>query len=189
MAAPYAGWTWMLPGDLRHDVERRICEVAAWWCRPGPRELAPERALRSPKLLPPRLAEVREPWAQVQLLRNCIEFAAVERARLIAAQSIALPDLRSALRSGRLLGHDLEQCTADQLPNAASPFFDVYDNPGWDSWVHCLNASWNRYDFWVCLSWIPNVLLIEADQAMTSSTDCLVWIHPESLGLLSNDNG
>jgi hypothetical protein len=130
---------------------------------------------------------MRSPWEDVPLLRRCVEHVAATRSRLLREREIANVPAETALRQGLLLGHDIASCTRDQLPHAISPIFDLDDQIGWDTWLDCLHlesADKTREDHRVLLAWIPQDIIADVDAAaMTSCTDCLVWIRPESLGL------
>ena len=176
--------TWTLGEDERFALTRRLREAASWClARTYPED--PAEVLRSPELSPPGYADIGDRWESPSLMRQRIRHVATERERLLRERGMPIVALDLALRSGRILGHDVPACTFDQIPNAASPLFDLQDNIGWDAWVDWLPEPGDpdREDAFMCLSWVPERLVPAVDGAMVSCTDCLVWIGPESLSL------
>lgn len=185
LAGPVSGETWTLSESTLDELRVRVQEAASW-CLVQQYPEDPTKILRSPELEPPKFAEMQRLWEDVPLFEECIQHVFATRSRLLDERMVERVSLDSALQAGRILGHDLASCTADQLPHAMSAVFDLWDNIGWDSWVHCLpsdSADRDRLDHTTCLAWIPERLIPLVDGAMISCTDCVLWIPAEHLSL------
>ena len=180
---PWSSHSFDLDENLKSEIRVHIREAAAW-CSTIVRSGDPGAWLRSPELQPADLDYEVPPWLEIPAIRARTELLCHRRAAALRDRDVRMPSLAVALRSGRLLGHDLATCTADHESHACSAFFDVRGTPGWDSWVHCVTHDQPARDGTdaMQLFWIPNWFVAEASRAMVNSADCLVWIHPRRLG-------
>ena len=120
-------------------------------------------------------------WPENGVVEESVEFVALRRRELLSAMQVPLLSLDAAMGKCRLLGHDLGNCTYDDLPYTSTPFFDHQDNAGWDSWLHCIPAVACGNSLILMLSWIPLAFVETADHGLGTSTDCLFWVDPETV--------
>lgn len=170
-----------VPPDEASEVQRRLCEARAW-CLAKFNPDDPRFSLRSPDLKPPRefTNEFRGGTGQIEYDALSTEQRAAlvnevsrRRSIMLAQHSIACPDWAAA-GDGELLVVAIDYSLWEGLPESESNgFFDSYDIPAWDTWVHLQRFEGTD----VLLSWVPRALIETVNNGIiVSTTACIEWI-------------
>jgi hypothetical protein len=168
-----------VPPDAAPLVLRRAAEAMAWCSGP----VAIAHRLRTPELRPARpfVLERQRPdgtFTHEYLDTNDraveVERVGARRAELLALHgSEAVPVPRDASH-GRFLVAEIDCSVWDGLSEDESDgFFDIYDVPAWDTWIHLERAKGTD----ALLCWVPAPLIEPVSNGIAvNCTDCIGWI-------------
>ncbi len=137
-----------------------------------PDNLVPLKSqLRSPELTPS--ADIGR-YSVKTNEKHIVDEVVSKRASLLASDSSNLSAYRQS--SGRLLIYEPTENVSDGASQVSSQgFFDVYDAPPWDTWVHYAD---NRE----LICWVPEALISLAQKGVDANcVDCIHWANPRLL--------
>jgi len=137
-----------------------------------PDNLVPLKSqLRSPQLTPS--AEISH-YSMKTNERPIVEEVVSKRASLLASDSFNGAASRQS--SGRLLIYEPTENVSDGASQVSSHgFFDLYDAPPWDTWVHYANSR-------ELICWVPEALISLAQKGIDANpVDCIHWAAPHLL--------
>lgn len=177
------------------EFKRRLAEAIAW-CMPRASAEDPAGSTRFPAFAPenlhgeyPHLTPFNptlfreDVLAALQRREEIVAQLAGQRRRLLAdGDGIVAPPLPIPF-TGRLLLLRFDLQIADGLSMSESAgFFDIYDTPGWDTWVwyevdwEAARANRERSEFLV--SWMPPSFIEHAEQGIrVNCVNCLTWAN------------
>jgi len=162
------------------EFQNRLAQSIAW-CTSRPITLG-ESCCRTPALRPPRmfvekrqLPDGRHEYDSLNFAEKMIAVREVaeKRAALLKAEGIKIPNPSSDLAGGRLLLFECDLSIWDGLSeDASSGFVDVYDIPGWDTWLDV--GKTGRHE--VLIVWVRPQLIDAANEAMAvNAVACHQW--------------
>jgi hypothetical protein len=173
---------YIIPADAAPTVRRRLAETIAW-CSNRTTGAVPRQILRSPELEPDHLFVIERPspdgtdtldYFGTEERANIVQRLADKRASLLTEQGIEVPELTPDLMGGRLLLFEIDWSVWDGLSeNESQSYFDVYDNPAWDTWVHLQPTE--RGDTLLC--WVPPLFIPFVNGGIAvNCTSCIDWV-------------
>lgn len=168
-----------VPPDAAPLVLRRAAEAMAWCSG----RVAWGNALRTPELRPARsfILERQRPdgtYAHEYLDTNAraaeVEHVGVRRAGLLALHGTDAARQPRTASHGRFLVAEIDSSVWDGLAEGESDgFFDVYDVPAWDTWIHLQRAKGTD----ALLCWVPAPLVEPVSKGIAvNCTDCVGWV-------------
>jgi hypothetical protein len=160
-------------------VLRRAAEAMAWCYG----RVALDNRLRTPELRPARPFILERPLPDGRYTHEYLDMtdraAEVERvgarrADLLAQHGTESADVPRTGSHGQFLVAAIDCSVWDGLSQGESGgFFDVYDVPAWDTWIHLRHA--NGTDALLC--WVPAPLIEPVNNGIAvNCTDCIGWV-------------
>lgn len=160
-------------------VRRRLTEAMAWCSS----QIALRNLLRTPELRPahPFVLEKRRDNGthDYEFLDTAgraaeVESVGVRRADLLAFHRFNVTGVPLNSSQGRLLVVEINNSIWDGLSaDESDGFFDVYDIPAWDTWIHLRHAEGND----ALLCWVPSPLVeLVGKGIFVNCTACIEWV-------------
>lgn len=189
----------------------RLAETIAW-CQPHVSLTDLADSLRTPTLCPPGFTGVKhqahrliesvqvdgewqyiyaddpvaattlQPQLSYRTIQAAVEWVAEQRSQMLQ-QAKRYPTAPAIdLAGGRLLFYAPDCNLAEGCEQVETPFFDVFADPPWDTWVAFAEAppvylgSDKHWEDNYIISWVPPELIEQVDRGLrTSTTEAVQW--------------